>query len=508
LSGIKKLAGHTLWYGVPKIFSRFLNYGLTLLGFRLFDAATTSDLTQVYAVIPFLNVVFTYGLETSYFRFAQTKDRKVLYNTLSISIILSTVLLTLLLFTFKQPLTEFLELRNHPEYVTWMIWIIFFDTLIVIPQSQLRLEERPARYAMVNMASIFINIAIVFFFLFIAKKAYETDPQTILGALYDPKIGVGYFILGNLIGSATSIVLLYPEIKQLRFVFDKKLWKEVMAYSYPLLIVGFGGMINELLSRVIYRKVAIGTSLQQDRELGIFGANYKLAVLITIFIQIFRLAAEPFFFNQSTREDAKKVYARVMKFFVIACCFMFLIIALFLNFWQLLIASKFKEYAEGIHIVPILAMASVFLGVYYNLSIWYKLTNRNMFGAYITIAGAVITLLLNIWWIPGLGYTGSAWATFICYGFMMVISYTQGQKHYPIPYPKKKLLAYLGISVVLYMAHELIASQLNDDWKGYNYVYYGSGVLFMVLFALLILKVESKELQRLPVIGRYFYRTA
>jgi O-antigen/teichoic acid export membrane protein len=267
-------------------------------------------------------------------------------------------------------------------------------------------------------------------------------------------------------------------------------------------------MINELLSRVIYRKVAIGTSLQQDRELGIFGANYKLAVLITIFIQIFRLAAEPFFFNQSTREDAKKVYARVMKFFVIACCFMFLIIALFLNFWQLLIASKFKEYAEGIHIVPILAMASVFLGVYYNLSIWYKLTNRNMFGAYITIAGAVITLLLNIWWIPGLGYTGSAWATFICYGFMMVISYTQGQKHYPIPYPKKKLLAYLGISVVLYMVHELIASQLNDDWKGYNYVYYGSGVLFMVLFALLILKVESKELQRLPVIGRYFYRTA
>ena len=160
LSGIKKLAGHTLWYGVPKIFSRFLNYGLSLLGFRLFDAATTSDLTQVYAVIPFLNVIFTYGLETSYFRFAQTKDRKILYNTLSFSIIISTIVLTLLLFTFKSPLTEFLELRNHPEYVTWMIWIIFFDTLIVIPQSQLRLEERPARYALVNMGSVFINIAV------------------------------------------------------------------------------------------------------------------------------------------------------------------------------------------------------------------------------------------------------------------------------------------------------------------------------------------------------------
>ena len=508
MSGIKKLAGHTLWYGVPKIFSRFLNYGLTLLGFRLFDAATTSDLTQVYAVIPFLNVVFTYGLETSYFRFAQDRDKKILYNTLSVSIIATTVLLTLLLFLFKGSLTNFLELRNHPEYVTWMIWIVFFDTLIVIPLSQLRLEERPARYALVNMSSIFINIAVVFFFLFVAKNAYEKDPQTVLGAIYDPKIGVGYFILGNLVASMLSLVFLYPELSRLRFVFDKNLWRDVMSYSYPLLIVGFGGMVNELLSRVIYRKVADGTSLQQDRELGIFGANYKLAVLITIFIQIFRLAAEPFFFNQSGRDDAKKIYARVMKFFVIACCFMFLVIALFLNFWQLLIASKFKEYAEGIHIVPVLAMASVFLGIYYNLSIWYKLTNKNMFGAYITLAGAVVTILLNIWWIPLFGYTGAAWATFICYAFMMVISYTQGQKFYPIPYPKKKLLAYLGVAVILYVVHELIAGQLSTSWSGYRYIYYGTGFLFMLLFFILILRVESRELQRLPFVGRYFYRPA
>ncbi len=504
MSGIKKLAGHTLWYGVPKIFSRFLNYGLTLLGFRLFDAATTSDLTQVYAAIPFFNIIFTYGLETSFFRFAQMKDRKILYNTLSVSIILSTIVLTAFLFIFKHPLTDFLELNKHPQYVTWMIWIIFFDTLIVIPLSQLRLEERPARYALVNMGSIFINIAIVFFFLFIAKNAYEENPQTVLGALYDPKIGVGYFILGNLVASICSLLFLYPEISRLKFVFDKQMWREVMVYSYPLLIVGFGGMVNELLSRVIFRKVAVGTALEQDRELGIFGANYKLAVLITIFIQVFRLAAEPFFFNQSARDDAKKIYSRVMKFFVIACCFMFLVIALFLDFWQLLIASKFKEYAEGIHIVPVLAMASVFLGIYYNLSIWYKLTNKNMFGAYITIAGAVITLLLNIWWIPGFGYTGAAWATFICYAFMMVASYLQGQKHYPIPYPKKKLLAYLSISALLYIVHEVIASQLNPAWNGYHIIYYGTGLFFMVLFGILILRVEAKELQRLPYVGKLY----
>lgn len=497
-----------MWYGVPKIFSRFLNYGLTLLGFRLFDPATTSDLTQVYAVIPFLNVLFTYGLETSYFRFAQFTEQKKLYNTLTVSIIATTVFLSALLFVFRQPLTNFLELNEHPQYVSWMIMIIFFDTLIVIPMAKLRHEERPIKYALINMASIFINIAVVFFFLFVARNAHETEPNSMLGVIYDPNIGVGYFIIANMIASASAILFLYKEFAQVRFVFDKKVWRDVMNYSYPLIIVGFGGMVNEMLSRVIYRKVAVGTTHQQDTELGIFGANYRLAVLITIFIQIFRLAAEPFFFNQSAREDAKKTYARVMKFFVIACCFMFLFIALFLNFWQILIASRFSEYAEGINIVPILAMAAVFLGIYYNLSIWYKLTNRNMFGAYITIAGAIITIVLNIWWIPKFHYFGSAWATFICYTFMMVFSYSEGQKHYPIPYPKKKLLSYLGVSVLMYILHEVIARNVNAGWSGYNIVYYGSGVLFMLLFVLLIVRVEAKELQRLPFVGRYFYRAA
>jgi O-antigen/teichoic acid export membrane protein len=507
LSGIKKLAGHTLWYGVPKIFSRFLNYALTLLGFRLFDAATTSDLTQIYAVIPFLNVLFTYGVETSYFRFAQFTDRAKLYNTLSTSVIGTTIIFSLVLFLFKQPLVDFLELNKNPEYVTWMILIIFFDTLVVIPMSKLRLEERPAKYALVNTASIFINIAIVFFFLIVARKAHETDPYSFLGILYDPQVGVGYFIIANLVASASALLFLYKEFSQVRLTFDKKLWRDVLTYSYPLVIVGFGGMVNELLSRVIYRKVATGTAYEQDRELGIFGANYRLAVIVTIFIQVFRLAAEPFFFNQSAKDDAKRTYARVMKFFVIACCFMFLTVALFLDFWQLLIASRFKEYAEGIHIVPIIAMASIFLGVYYNLSIWYKLTNRNMFGAYITLAGAAITIILNIWWIPLFDYTGAAWATFICYAFMMVVSYIKGQKHYPVPYPRKKLLTYIVIAALLYVVHELIAALVQPSWKGYPFVYYGSGMLLMALFGILILRVEARELQKLPYVGRYLYKT-
>jgi O-antigen/teichoic acid export membrane protein len=508
LSGIKKLAGQTLWYGVPRIVSRFLNFGITLLGFQLYDPNGTYAYTQIYAVIPFLNILFTYGLETSFFRFAQTKDRKQLYNTLNVSILISTIAFTILLFLFKAPLTRFIELEKHPEYVTWMIGILFFDTLYTLPMAKLRLEERPKKYAFINMVSVLLNISLVLFFFYIAKPAYEKDPDSFIGGLFDPAIGIGYFILANLFASAITLLLLYKEFAAFRFVFDNTLWKEVIRYSYPLIIVGFGGMINEMLSRLVYRKVLNDDPLQEERELGIFGANFKLAVLITIFIQVFRMAAEPFFFNQSAREDAKKVYARVMKFFVIACCFMFLVVSLFLDLWQLLIASKFKSYAEGIHIVPVLALASVFLGIYYNLSVWYKLTNKNMFGAYITIAGAAITVLLNFILIPEFRYTGAAWATLICYAFMMVVNYQQGQKYYPIPYAKKKLLTYIVISVMIYIIHEAIIRPLSSEDSYYSFVYYTSSFILLGLFALLIVRVERKEFQKLPYVGKYFLRPA
>lgn len=501
---IKKLAGQTVWYGAPRIFARFLNFGISLLGFQLFDPNGSYPYTQVYAVIPFLNILFTYGLETSFFRFAQHTDRQKLYNTLNISILVSTVLFTGLLFLFKAPLTAFIGMDKHPEYVTWMIGIVFFDTLYTLPLSKLRLEERPRKYAFVNVVSILINILLVLFFYYVAKPAREKDPYTLLAQFYNPEVGIGYFILANLIASALTLVLLYKEFSTFRFVFDRKLWREVMYYSYPLIIVGFGGMINEMLSRLVYQRVSTASVQQEQFELGVFGANYKLAVLITIFIQVFKLAAEPYFFNQSKTEGAQRSYARVMKFFVIACCFMFLFIALFLDLWKGLIASKHPEYAQGIHIVPILAMGGIFLGIYYNLSIWYKLTNRNLFGAYITIAGAVITIVLNILLIPDFRYTGSAWATFICYAFMMVISYTQGQKYYPVPYARKKLLAYLVICTLLYIVHELLVRNLNASAGYYKPVYYGSALFLLGLFTLLIAKVERKELKKLPLLGRFF----
>lgn len=501
---IKKLAGQTLWYGIPRIVSRFFYFGVSLLGFRLFDPNGSYPYTQIYAVIPFLTILFTYGLETSFFQFAQTEDRKKLFNTLNVSIFATTLLFTVALFLFKGAITDFIEMQSHPEFVTWMIWIVFFDTLYALPLAKLRLEERPRKYAFINVMSVVINISIVLFFYYVAKPAYENNRYTFLGQLFNPKVGIGYFIIANMIGSAGTLLLVYKEFSSFRFEFDKALWNRVMKYSYPLIIVGFGGMINEMLSRLVYQKVLDLPKAQEEFELGVFGANYKLAVLITIFIQIFKIAAEPFFFNQSRNEGAQKMYARVMKFFVIACCFMFLVVSLFLDVWKYLIASKHAEFAQGILIVPVLSMASIFLGIYYNLSVWYKLTNKNMFGAYITIAGAVITIVLNVILIPKFHYTGAAWATFLCYTFMMVISYTQGQKYYPIPYAKKKLITYLAICGLFYIIHQyLIAGNMSPKSAYYGAVYYGTSILFLGLFTLLIFKVERKEIQRLPFIGKY-----
>ena len=506
MSGIKKLAGQTIWYGVPRIFSRFLNFGISLLAFQLYAPQQSYAYSQVYALIPFLNILFTYGIETSFFRFAQTHDRQKLYNTLSISVFGTTLLFTILMLIFHDPLVRFIEMEKHPEYVTWMIWIIIFDALYTLPLAKLRLEERPKKYAFINLFGIILNILLVFFFYYVAKPAYEQDQNTFFSVLYNPEIGIGYLIIANLIASAVTLFLLFKEFKGFKLEFDFSLWKEVMLYSYPLIIVGFGGMINEMLSRLVYRKILQLPAAVEEKELGIFAANYKLAVLITIFIQVFRLAAEPFFFNQSQREDARKIYARVMKFFVIACCFMFLAVVLFLDVWKLLIAYRFREYAEGIHIVPVLTLAGVFLGIYYNLSVWYKLTNKNLYGAYITIAGAILTIVMNIILIPLYGYTGAAWATFFCYAFMMVAGYLLGQKYYPIPYPKKKLLAYLSVALMLFAIHQLILWILPDKAVYEPYINFGSAILLLGMFMLLIVKVEKKELERLPVLGKYLSR--
>lgn len=500
MSGIKQLAGQTLWYGVPTIASRFLGYLMNLsLPFIFSKASVTADLTQVYAIIPFLNVLFTYGMETAYFRFSQSEDKKKLYSTISISVFFTTVLFTICLLLFRPAIADAAGLNKHPQYVTWMCWIIFFDTLATLPFAKLRQENRPRKYAFVRVAGILVNILVVALALGILPGYLEKNPDSFIGFLFDKTDPISFYLLGNVCGSIFTFLLLLKEFNGLEFKFNTSLWKKVMEYSYPLVIVGLGGMINDMLSRLVYRHVVDVSPVQADKELGIFGNLYRLAVLVTVMIQAFRMAAEPFFFNRSTEENAQKTYARVMKFFVIACCFMFLFIGLYRDVLEWVITLKSKEWGEGIYIVPILALGNIFLGIYYNLSIWYKLTNKNMYGAIITIAGAVITVVLNILLIPKWHYLGAALATFSCYLFMMIISYTLGQKYYPVPYAKKKLISYLVMIVLIYLAHRGLMMLWDNIWFSI-----GTATLFLLLFAVFISKIERKELEKLPVIGKFF----
>jgi O-antigen/teichoic acid export membrane protein len=461
----------------------------------------TADLVQVYTLIPFLNVLFSYGMETAYFRFSQTHDREKLYSTLSLSLLCSTIFFTIVLLLSRNTLANAADLTHHPDYLLWMIAIIAVDNLNTLPFAKLRQEDRPKRYAAARVGGIVINLSIVIFFLGAAPGIVQKNPDGWFSLLYSKDFGLGYYLVGNLCGSLFTLALLSNEIKQVRLVFDSKLWKEVMRYSLPLIIVGLGGMVNDVLSRLIYRHVVDLPQQQADHELGIFANIFRIALLVTIMIQAFRMAAEPFFFNQSKNENAQKTYARVMKFFVIACCFMFLFIGLFLDIFKWIFTHlSSRTWAEGLDVVPLLALGNIFLGIYYNLSVWYKLTNKNKYGAIITIAGAIITIVLNMLLIPILHYTGAALATFTCYLFMMVCSYKLGQKHYPIPYAVKKLVAYIVLVVLIYMVHLGLVRWVSPTlWFSVS-----SGLLLLAFFAWFVTRIEAREMGKLPVIGKYF----
>jgi O-antigen/teichoic acid export membrane protein len=469
------------------------------LPFLFAQPAVTADLTQVYAIIPFLNILFTYGLETAYFRFSQAKEfERNLFSTLGLSLLSSTILFTTVLYLLNPLIAKAADLTAHPEYITWMSVIIFFDTLATLPFAMLRQENRPRKYAFVRIAGIGLNVLIVLFFLGFLPGIAARNPGSLLANLHQKDIGIGYYLIGNMCGSAFTFLLLRSEWMKIRFRFDPVLWKKIMSYSTPLIIVGLGGMINDMLSRLVYQHVVTVSPEEAKHQLGVFANLYRLAVLITIMIQAFRMAAEPFFFNRSKEANVEVTYARVMKFFVLACCFMFLGIGLYLDELKWLITLKSKAWGEGMNVVLLLAMGNIFLGIYYNLSIWYKLTNRNWYGAAITIAGAIITVGLNLLLIPKYEYWGAAFATFSCYLFMMLASYYFGQKFYPVPYAWKKLLAYLGLVTIIVLAHRLLSSVLPHLWMSFT-----SATVLLIGFGLFVLKAERKELAGIPFLNKF-----
>jgi O-antigen/teichoic acid export membrane protein len=496
LSGIKKLAGQTLWYGLSSIAARFINYLLTpYLTFK-FTEAQYGEMSIVYAFIPFMNVVFTYGMETAFFRFANKADRAHTYSTTSLSLIVSTIILTVLLFLGHGPLSNLLQVKEHPEYLTMATVIIALDALCTIPFARLRQEGRPVKFASVKVGGILMNIISVYFFLSILPKFAALNPDHWMSRHFDPKWAVGYVLLANVIQNAATLLFLLRELLGFEWKFDWKLWREIMLYGLPLIIAGFAGMINETFDRIMLGWWAPVTTVDAAKaEVGIYSACYKLSILISLAVQAFRMGAEPFFFKQAQEENAPRVYARVMKFFVITLCFMFLAVALYLDVWKQFIRNP--NMWVGLKVVPILLFANIFLGIYYNLSVWYKLGNKTVAGAYITLLGAIITLVINWIFIPYYSYMACAWATFACYGSMMVASYIWGQKEYRIPYATKKLVAFMVIVVMLFFLHKGITHFYNPLWFRLSLA-----TLFFLAFTWFIAQIERKELRKLPLVGR------
>ena len=450
MNQLKKLAGQTAIYGLSSIVGRLLNYLLVPLYTRYFSTAEYGEVTTLYAYVAFLVVILTYGMETAFFRFSQNEqDKKSVYSTSLISLLISSAIFIILMFMNADSIANALNFDGHPEYIQWFALIVGLDAVSSISFAKLREQSKAARFALIRLLNIFINIGLNLFFIIYCPYAIKNNLPSadFVQSIYSQSIGIGYIFIANLVASIVTILLLLPEMLSASWQFNTQLWKKMMVFALPLMVAGLAGITNETIDRILLSHL-LPSSIAAS-EVGIYGAYYKLSIIMTLFIQTFRFAAEPFFFAQEKERNAKKVYADVMKYFIIISATIFLGVMIYYDLVQQFIGEEFHD-ARGLIIVPVLLLANLFLGIYYNLAVWFKLTEKTKFGAYLAIFGAVITLALNFALIPVLGFEGSAWATLICYFTMAVVSYFLGRKHYPIPYDLKRIGAYLGLMLLLF----------------------------------------------------------
>jgi O-antigen/teichoic acid export membrane protein len=495
LNPLKKLASQTVVYGLSSIVGRFLNYLLVPLYTYTFAAGAYGVVSEFYAYTGFFAVLLTFGLETGYFRFRNREDvpAGAAYPAALMFLLAANLLFLAGIAVLRQPIADLLHYPDHPEYLLWFGLILALDAISALPFARLRAEEKAFRFAGIKLAEILMTIALNLLFLLGWPKAAALWPDSPLALAYDPAIGVGYIFLANLIASGFKMLLLLPQFRGFRFRDGLRVIRPMLAYSLPMVVIGFAGMINEMLDRAIL-KYLLPYGLEENlRILGIYGACYKLSILMTLFVQAFRYAGEPFFFAYAGKADAKRAYALVLKYFVIFCVFIFLLVTLYLDGFQYFIGP---EYREGLDVVPILLMANLFLGVYVNLSVWYKLTDRTGLGAWVSASAAILTIGLNFWWIPILGYRGAAWAHLACYGSMAAASYFLGRRYYPVPYPVLRIGGYLLFGLVLYgLDREFVA------FCGWNPWSTGSALLALYLLVALLLDFRPLFRRRAALAG-------
>lgn len=439
----------------------------------------------MYSYVTFFNVLLTYGMETAFFRFSQKSDNpNQVYSTALMSLISTSVFFALLFSVASQPIANLIHIPEHPEFVIYFTLIISLDAISAIPFAYLRQHNKALKFAVVKNINIFTNILLNLYFLMLCpwvQKEYGT-----LLPMYSGEIHIGYVFISNLFASVITLPLLSKELFAIRNAsFNKTLWKEMLVYALPLMVVGFAGMINEALDRIII-SYSYDDAQKGLEATGIYGANYKLSILMSLFIQAFRYAAEPFFFSHAKTDDKRTIYATVMNYFVLVCLALFLFVMLYIDVFKHFISSN---YWEGLHVVPILLIANLFLGIYFNLSIWYKLSDQTNKGAVISLVGAAITIVANIVLVPAYGYTGSAWATLICYVSMVVICYVVGLKYYPIPYQVGRFLGYLVLALGVYAMSLWLKPFLSQN----DFYQYSVNALFLLGFAAIAFLFERRN---------------
>jgi O-antigen/teichoic acid export membrane protein len=501
MNPFKKLAGQTAIYGIPSILGRFLNYLLVpLYTYGILTPGEFGIVNLFYSYTALLMVFLTYGMETAFFRFSESEqDKPTVYSTGLISLVASTALFLLFTNLFPQTIAGWLQYPQYPNFVIWFAWIMALDVLSAIPFARLRALNRPIWFSAVKSVNIFTLVVLNLFFLLLCPFLNQNYADTWIGAairvIYRPDWTLEYIFISNLIASLVTLILLLPQVIHLRWNFNTALWKRMILYSLPLMIAGMAGIVNETVDRILLRYLLPLSPADAEAQVGIYSACYKIAVLMVLFIQAYRFAAEPFFFSQMKNKDANLVYARIMDYFIIVVSTIFLVTMLFLD--TVFIRLTGPEFRSARAVIPVLMLAKLFLGIYFNLSIWYKLTGKTLWGALITLIGMIITLGLNLYWIPLSpdhlihGYMGSAYATLLCYTVMMILAYLIGRKYYPIPYNLKKFFGYIALALILYAISTLSPFQHKLGIIAFNLVLLG---VFIFTVYLVELRIPARKI--------------
>ena len=496
MADFKALAKDTAIYGLSSIVGRFLNYLLVPL--YTYKIAASSGgygvVTNVYAYTALLFVLLTYGMETTFFRFAnkEGEDPRKVFSTALWSVLGTSAGFFLLVLAFIGPVSGVMGYADHPSYIWTMALTVAIDAFQAILFSYLRYCHKAIKFAALKLLFIFMNIGINLLYFVVFPAWYQSSPD-VAGAVYDPSVGVGYVFYINLFCTALITLFFAKEIRGLSYGFDRALLRRMLSYSWPILILGLVGILNQTADKILYPIVCPGE--EGKVQLGIYGAVAKIAMIMAMITQAFRYAYEPFVFGNSSARDSKEMYARGMKYFIIFTLLAFLVVMAYMDVLKYLVG---RDYWEGLDVIPVVMAAEIMMGIYFNLSFWYKLTDRTIWGAVFSGAGCAVLVAINLIFIPKYGYHACAWAGFAGYAVAMTLSYFVGQKYFPVAYPLKEIAAYMLLAAALYGAMLYLSSCLPG--AGARIV---ANTVLVMIFAAYIIR-RDLPLRSLPLVGRFF----